>query len=179
MLLRLVSERWEEKACSDILIEGDHDYFGYVLDFVRDGTVCLPASLLKIAFLEDFPEDVIVEMDPFLVGRTVLATREHIDGFHKRIIEGDLQKKLDEAALQLNAAVVAHSIMNCYTQTSKLTLKWEPTGKVREVLVKSRKDEDFWTYCNGFLKDFGLSAKLGYWGVCQDYVDLELELLSE
>ena len=51
-LFRLVSELlWEEKSFSEIIIDGSYDYFGYVLDFVRDGTVCLPASILKSSFL--------------------------------------------------------------------------------------------------------------------------------
>lgn len=190
-LFRLVSERWEEKAYfwekaySEIPIDGYYDYFGYVLDFVRDGTVYLPASLLKSCFLQDLsyygidfdPEDVIVEMDPFLM-RAVLAAKERLDGFHTRIIEGDLQKELDDAKLKLAAAIVAHSIMNCYTKTLNLNLKWEPTGKVREVLLKSRRDEDFWTYCNGFLKDFFLSVKVTMRAGDSVY-ELELEFLSE
>jgi hypothetical protein len=120
------------------------------------------------------PDDVIVETDPFLMGRTVLATKERLAGFHKRIIEGDLPK-------QLNAAVVAHSIMTDYTQTPNLSLKWEPEGEVYEVFVESREDEDFWRFCNGFLKDFGLSAKLGssHFEDRVGRVYLELEFLSE
>jgi hypothetical protein len=53
MLSRLVSETWEENPYSEIPIDGYDYYFGYVLDFIRDGTVCLPASLLKTSFLED------------------------------------------------------------------------------------------------------------------------------
>jgi hypothetical protein len=185
MLFRLVSERWEEKAYSEIPIDGYHDYFGYVLDFVRDGTVCLPSSLLKSSFLKDLtyyeidfdPDNVIVEMDPFLM-RAILAAKERLDGFHERIIEGDLQKELDDAKLKLNAAVVAHSIMRCYTQTPTLSLRWEPTGEVRAILLESGKDEDFWKYCNGFLKDFFLRVQ-NMEIRRDDSVSLGLEFLSE
>jgi hypothetical protein len=125
------------------------------------------------------PDDVTVEMDPFLMGRAVLATnmatKEYIDGFHTRIIKGDLQKEVDDAKVKLNAAVVAHSIMDCYTQTPNLRLKLEP-AKARKVLYESHREDDFWKYCNGFLKDFGLGVKEWY---PTGPVDLELELLSE
>jgi hypothetical protein len=196
-LFRLVSERWEQTPYSEIPIDRYYNYFRYVLDFVRDGTVCLPASLLKTCFLDALtyygihfdPDDVNVEIDPFVMGRGLLAIikEEELDGFYTRIIEGHLQKELDDAnlklnaanvanvanvqdllkegadvELKLNAAVVAYSIMNCYTHATKASsesFKWEPTDKFRQVILESCGEKDFWKYCNGFLKDFGLSGK--------------------
>jgi hypothetical protein len=80
--------------------------------------------------------------------------------------------------MKLNAAVVAHSIMKCYTQTPNLRLKLEP-DKARKVLFESHSEDDFWKYCNGFLKDFGLCVKRPKWILKTEPVDLELELLSE
>jgi hypothetical protein len=192
-LFRLVSERWEQKPFSEIPIDRYRDYFRYVLDFARDGTVCLPASLLKTCFLDALtyygipfdPDDVKVEIDPFVMGRALLGTKERLDGFHKGIIEGHLQKVLDDtklklnavdvsdvgdllkeradAELKLNAAVVAHSIVVFFdTQTPRVVNKsfeCEPSDTLRRFVLFSCVENDFWKCCNGFLKDFGLSAR--------------------
>lgn len=126
------------------------------------------------------------------MGRVVLATKDQLAGFHKRIIEGDLpkeiddaQKELDDAKLKLKAAVlVAHAIMKSYMQTPKLSAKFEPREKVAEILRRQSwvGDGDFWKYCNGFLKDFCLriatESRNKYYSPDLP-VQVELELLSE
>jgi hypothetical protein len=112
-------------------------------------------------------------MDPFLMGRArkdpvswgkdfQKASRQRLDGFDKRIIEGDLPKEIDDA--KLKAAAVAHSIMHSYTLTPKLSFKSERTEKVDEILRETLLyEKNFWKTCNGFLKDFD-SETFRYYG---------------
>jgi hypothetical protein len=78
-------------------------------------------------------------------------------------------KERADAELKLNAAVVAHSIVVFLdTQTPRVVTnkyfepEWEPPDKLRRFILFSCVEKDFWKCCNGFLKDFGLSAGFIY-----------------
>jgi hypothetical protein len=55
MLARLVSEIWEQKGSGNeaVFIERDSERFAYVLDYLRDGQVYLPATISKEALMMD------------------------------------------------------------------------------------------------------------------------------
>lgn len=53
MLARLVSETWHHEPRTEIFIERNGTRFQFVLDYLRDGSVDLPLSVSKAAFLKD------------------------------------------------------------------------------------------------------------------------------
>lgn len=55
MLARLISEQWQEDPSKEVFVERDGGRFKYVLDYLRDGKVLLPAfSVPKEVLEKDF-----------------------------------------------------------------------------------------------------------------------------
>eukprot|EP00957_Ditylum_brightwellii_P117405 8954625-Ditylum_brightwellii.AAC.1 len=53
MLARISSEQWQKDPEAEIFIDRDGDRFRYCLDYLRDGSVVLPATVSKKALLQD------------------------------------------------------------------------------------------------------------------------------
>ena len=129
MLTSLVSEQWTNEPFSAISLDCDPQYFPLILMYIQDGEVHLPADVLKTYFLEDmsycgikFDSDkIFVNLEPALLAFSVVANRERIDAFHRRVIKGDLQRNIDDAQKRLDAAKAAHFIMDLYSKEQKVS----------------------------------------------------------
>jgi hypothetical protein len=53
MLAKICSDTWQSDPTSEVFINRDGERFRYVLDYLRDGSVALPLSIPKAAFLKE------------------------------------------------------------------------------------------------------------------------------
>ena len=95
MLARLISEQWQEDPSKEVFVERDGGRFKYVLDYLRDGKVLLPAfSVPKEVLEKDFEYfGIHLAQDPIeldTAGKLSLKFfAASMDDLNKRIRESD------------------------------------------------------------------------------------------
>jgi hypothetical protein len=108
------------------------------------------------------PDKVEEDLDPTIMARAVVANKDRLDGFQKRIIKGDLQKKLDDAQTKFDAAIDAHLIADRYTRERKLRFFMDSNDTDGNPVLnwdRFSDDANHLHYCNAFLEEFGVSIE--------------------
>ena len=135
MLARMASETWqgEDPPEEAMFVERDGGRFGYVLDFMRDGQVSLPAkgkiteeSLLKeltyFGFLNVDPSVITTEFHYLDIPRYMaLITQEYNEELANKI------KQRDALNLNITCTTVAHACCIRYMTTGNLHVRFDTT----------------------------------------------------
>jgi BTB/POZ domain len=167
VLTKQFLEVWGKDPYANVPFDADSDYFRHVLDYVRDGSIVLPAQVLKTAFLQDLKSynisfvetDITPEIDPRVIGEAIGQIDDQLRAFKRRTIEKDLQRDFDKAKKRLEGAKLAHFILETYfrTHSLRMTIKKENIPKdilkILETSVFGNLSD-----CNPFLEEFGLQA---------------------
>ncbi|CAB9507515.1 BTB/POZ domain-containing protein [Seminavis robusta] len=128
VLARMASATWQRNPHIEIFVERDGGRFKFVLDYMRDGQVILPASgqvskesllneLMYFGFDTADPSRIKVEFahleEPMPMSR---ITADHIEKMQ------ELYNKRDKLDIEISANIVAHACCVRYTTTGNLNV---------------------------------------------------------
>ena len=134
MLAKLVSEVWKpQEPSAPIFIDRDGSRFQFVLDFLRDGKVHLPASVSAEALRADFayyglPDGVKITRD-HLGFSHVFRITEYLNAIKSKAVAAEALKQALNKALSTNSKEV--TICDQHIQVSPLPVD---EAQVRELI---------------------------------------------
>jgi hypothetical protein len=105
MLSRLVSDTWNNDPNEPVFVDRNSDIFAQVLDYLRHGSVVLPATVQKDMFVRDLdfygivPEEGSVKSDSEGWAKQVEARNSRIRELEKESTELELEKNIEVLAL--------------------------------------------------------------------------------
>jgi len=188
MLARIASETWQKDPESVVFVGRDGARFGFVLDYMRDGQVSLPAqgqvtkeSLLKELLYFGFSD---VEPSSINVEFTHLGAPSHIAGLTKDYEEklAGLIQQSNELNLLIACTTVAHACCVRYMTTGTGTLRFatsvtEVSGYSSRQILKTRNPDNELDFQaveannNVHIDDDALNRELAKYGLfCSSYV---------
>lgn len=159
MLTRMASEAWQENPNDTLFIERDGRRFAYVLDFMRDAKVSIPAAvgggITKASVLDELTyfgfenvdhNCIQTEFSPFDAPKYIARLTED---FEKE--RDDLTHQRDKLNIQIAAVAVAHAVCirrmgsgNCNVEFNITELhEYEHTYSLGTLKYKSRSTENY------------------------------------
>ncbi|CAB9507514.1 WD repeat domain 85 [Seminavis robusta] len=148
MLARIASETWQKDPQSEIFVERDGGRFKFVLDFMRDGQVILPApgQVSKESLLNELayfgfdnvdPSRIKVEFAHLDAPRQMMQlTEEHNNKIEK------LYSKREKLNIEIAANVVAHACCVRHMTTGKVDLTFDVWQSHNRNVKNERTDDN-------------------------------------
>ena len=198
MLAKSASDQWQEDPESEIFIERDGQRFRFVLDYLRDGKVCLPSTETKDAFMAELEYyNINVDIDKIVrkvkVNDAILARDCVLDRLEKSVKscaesakDTTIQHRCAEIALFCCKGVFRQRKMSDGGWKIKAGIQQhaENGGKecyasVMELKKVTTDTQGLMDHVNHFLKDHGLELyQTDAFTFCTEedqYLDLDIK----
>mmetsp|Transcript_22506 Transcript_22506/g.33751 ORF Transcript_22506/g.33751 Transcript_22506/m.33751 type:complete len:281 (-) Transcript_22506:537-1379(-) len=148
MLARISSAQWQSNPTDEIFIDRDGDRFRYILDYLRDAAVSLPANVPKKALLKDLAYYGIENIDEeciddgpsqgLLIAKSVEESEKIMEKMEKEmkdlenmkeVIKREMERKLKETEDKKICVSCAMMLFRRFKERGELELKVRPNTK--------------------------------------------------